>query len=85
MEPLEQGPSLAAALNALWRSFFLNTHVEVERCCFTIHTPTFVIPYRSCHVTSLASVWFVVSVPLHHVVLSVVWFIAEGALNEGSP
>lgn len=87
MEPLEQEPSLAAALDAFWRRclVFFNTRIRAEHCSFTVHTPTFIIQYRSCHVTSLVSVWFVVSVPPHHVLLSVVWFVAEGALNEGSP
>lgn len=64
--------------------FPLNTHIKVEHCCFMIHTPTFIIQYCSCHITALASLWFVVSVS-PYVLLSVVWFIAEGALNERSP
>lgn len=47
--------------------------------CFMIHTPTFVMHYCFCQVTSFASVCFVVSVP-PPCVLSVVWLIAEGAL-----
>lgn len=57
----------------------------MEHCCFVIHTPTFIIQYCSCHITALASLWLVVSVPPHHVLFPVVWFVAEGALNEGSP
>jgi len=84
LEPLEQEPSLTAALNALRRSFFLSAHLKVERCGFVIHTPTFITQYCSRPVTSVASVWFVVSVLPHRLLLSVAWVIAEGAPEEGS-
>lgn len=59
----------------------MDSHVEVEHRCFTIHTPTFITQHRSCHTTSWASVWSIVSVPPHRMLSSVVWFIAEGAMN----